>query len=312
MSKINLDEWGNIGEKTRGSKQEINFTGKKMDPATGLYYFNQRYYDPEIGRFLTEDPANQAFNPYLYCGNNPLMYTDPDGEWFWALVAVMFQSAVTSGLTSAVYQQITTGRINTQSVLNAMGSGALSGGLMNAVGGMFPGNPPLMSGAGVGKTLAHGVVGGITNSVGGGNFWNGFGVGAFSQATSGMVDKLDASNTGFSFTRVAAAAGVGGTASMIGGGSFLDGAKIGAFQRAFNHEMHAGKDARMDPGQIENPSWIKRTEDALSKVNKVIKENDGYWKGSLTVSSWALRKMSGINIPVRIVNEIFVHPSELY
>jgi RHS repeat-associated protein len=56
-------------------------TGKKLDPATELYYFNQRYYDPEIGRFLTEDPAGQYMNPYLYAANSPLNYYDPDGLW---------------------------------------------------------------------------------------------------------------------------------------------------------------------------------------------------------------------------------------
>ena len=82
VSKINLDEWGNVGDKTSGPQQEINFTGKKLDIPTGLYYFNQRYYDPEIGRFINEDPAGQGLNQYAYCGNNPLMYTDPDGQFF--------------------------------------------------------------------------------------------------------------------------------------------------------------------------------------------------------------------------------------
>ena len=78
VSKINLDEWGNVGDKTSGPQQEINFTGKKLDVPTGLYYFNQRYYAPEIGRY----PAGQGLNQYAYCGNNPLMYTDPDGQFF--------------------------------------------------------------------------------------------------------------------------------------------------------------------------------------------------------------------------------------
>jgi RHS repeat-associated protein len=82
-SKINMDEWGNLGTRRIGSSNEINFTGKKLDKDTNLYYFNQRYYDPEIGRFLTPDPAGQNLNPYIYCANNPLSYVDPDGEWIW-------------------------------------------------------------------------------------------------------------------------------------------------------------------------------------------------------------------------------------
>jgi RHS repeat-associated protein len=64
------------------------FTGQRLD-GTGLYYYNARYYDPIIGRFISADtivpnPANpQAFNRYSYCLNNPLKYIDPSGHgWF--------------------------------------------------------------------------------------------------------------------------------------------------------------------------------------------------------------------------------------
>jgi RHS repeat-associated protein len=80
VSKINLDEWGNPGT-VEGSRAEINYTGKKLDARTGLYYFNQRYYDPEIGRFLTEDPAGDSVNPYMMVANNPNSFIDPLGLW---------------------------------------------------------------------------------------------------------------------------------------------------------------------------------------------------------------------------------------
>jgi len=60
--------------------------GQEYDPETGLYYYNARYYDPEIGRFLSADamipdPGNpQSFNRYSYVLNNPLRYTDPSGH----------------------------------------------------------------------------------------------------------------------------------------------------------------------------------------------------------------------------------------
>lgn len=50
------------------------------DEDTGLYYFNARYYDPAIGRFITEDPAMDGMNWYVFCRNNPMAYIDPDGE----------------------------------------------------------------------------------------------------------------------------------------------------------------------------------------------------------------------------------------
>jgi RHS repeat-associated protein len=61
------------------------FTGQRFD-GTGLYYYNARYYDPTIGRFISPDTviqsfANpQCFNRYSYCLNNPLKYIDPSGN----------------------------------------------------------------------------------------------------------------------------------------------------------------------------------------------------------------------------------------
>ncbi len=56
--------------------------GKDYDEAAGLYYFNARWYDAELGRFTTEDPARDGLNWYIYCGNNPIKYTDPTGLLF--------------------------------------------------------------------------------------------------------------------------------------------------------------------------------------------------------------------------------------
>jgi RHS repeat-associated protein len=61
------------------------FTEKEKD-VTGLYYYGARYYDPELGRFLTRDPLKgelptpQRMNRYTYCLNNPLKLVDPWGE----------------------------------------------------------------------------------------------------------------------------------------------------------------------------------------------------------------------------------------
>lgn len=62
------------------------FTGQRLDE-TGLYYYGARYYDAEIGRFISPDTFNldfsypQGFNRYSYCFNNPLRYNDPTGNW---------------------------------------------------------------------------------------------------------------------------------------------------------------------------------------------------------------------------------------
>jgi hypothetical protein len=48
-------------------------------------------YDPLLGRFLSPDPYvqmpdySQNFNRYSYCLNNPLIYVDETGEFFWII-----------------------------------------------------------------------------------------------------------------------------------------------------------------------------------------------------------------------------------
>lgn len=61
------------------------YTGHVADAATGMDYMQQRYYDPEIGRFLSVDPVTPDgggghFNRYQYANDNPYAFTDPDGR----------------------------------------------------------------------------------------------------------------------------------------------------------------------------------------------------------------------------------------
>ena len=74
------DAFGNEKDKTNSSFIP-NFTGKLLDLNTGLYYFNARWYAPDIGRFITEDPARDGRNWFVYCRNNPCKYTDSNGCW---------------------------------------------------------------------------------------------------------------------------------------------------------------------------------------------------------------------------------------
>jgi len=57
----------------------ISLFGVYFDSETGNIYLRARYYDPNIGRFISEDPAEDGFNWYVYCGNNPIMFVDPSG-----------------------------------------------------------------------------------------------------------------------------------------------------------------------------------------------------------------------------------------
>jgi RHS repeat-associated protein len=61
------------------------YTGHVSDATTGLSYMQQRYYDPQLGLFLSVDPvsphsSHKHFNRYSYAYGNPYSFTDPDGR----------------------------------------------------------------------------------------------------------------------------------------------------------------------------------------------------------------------------------------
>ncbi|MFJ8948107.1 RHS repeat-associated core domain-containing protein, partial [Streptomyces sp. NPDC102395] len=58
--------------------QPYRFAGGYQDP-TGLYHFQARYYDADIGRFTQPDPSGQEKNPYLYAEGDPVNRIDPQG-----------------------------------------------------------------------------------------------------------------------------------------------------------------------------------------------------------------------------------------
>src|SRR3974377_117430 len=57
------------------------YTGQMFDTAAGPENNLARWYDPTVGRWLSQDPLGLGpdANPYRYVGNNPLMHTDPSG-----------------------------------------------------------------------------------------------------------------------------------------------------------------------------------------------------------------------------------------
>ena len=68
------------GQLDEADVPRYQYTCQELDPLTGQYYYNARWYNPKIGRFLSEDPsgfdAGDA-NLYRYVGNNPINLTDP-------------------------------------------------------------------------------------------------------------------------------------------------------------------------------------------------------------------------------------------
>ena len=98
------DAWGRTLLQTGASPNDFMFTGEQVDPLTGHYYLRARFMDPEIGRFLSHDPASGSgrdpisLHRYLYTPDDPVNYVDPSGEFFGvatsaAMFAVQFRSS---------------------------------------------------------------------------------------------------------------------------------------------------------------------------------------------------------------------------
>ena len=86
-TRIETSEYEPYGKLlNRANDDRAGYTGHVMDAASGLTYMQQRYYDPQIGRFLSVDPVTADtvsgwnFNRYNYAANNPYKFKDPDGR----------------------------------------------------------------------------------------------------------------------------------------------------------------------------------------------------------------------------------------
>lgn len=73
------------GEKLNGVKEKVGFAGHAWDSESDLTYMKARFYDAEVGRFLSDDPqvftgSPASFNRYSYGNDNPYLYVDSSGE----------------------------------------------------------------------------------------------------------------------------------------------------------------------------------------------------------------------------------------
>jgi len=76
------ETWVQEGDKSNRPK----FNSQELDVETGYYFYNARYYEAEIGRFITadniipEEYSTQSWNRFSYCKGNPIKYKDPTGH----------------------------------------------------------------------------------------------------------------------------------------------------------------------------------------------------------------------------------------
>jgi RHS repeat-associated protein len=84
VNTYTYDSFGKLTASTGTIVNPFRYTGRELDPETGIYEYRARYYDQNVGRFISEDPSElgalgEGTNLYVYVENNPTNYVDPYG-----------------------------------------------------------------------------------------------------------------------------------------------------------------------------------------------------------------------------------------
>ncbi|MCS3746398.1 RHS repeat-associated protein [Xanthomonas arboricola] len=227
----------------------IGYTGHAMDGVTGLTYMQQRYYDQDLGRFLSVDPVAADsvlaanFNRYWYANNNPYRFTDPDGRISCEICSSLVNQAKSAATHLVVEKSFAFGRAlvgegksavdrtaqdvknfigGRDAVVTVGGSGMIGGPLIG--NGMTPG-VTLVADAGVVANLSSGQLGlqgnvGFVPSIGGGSVVSGnFSIGL---NEGPLQTGISQTNTAFAQVTAVTASGtpvdVGGAVQWSSGG----------------------------------------------------------------------------------------------
>lgn len=180
LVKYEYDDWGKVISIKDDSGEDLSklnpflFKGYFYDRETGFYYLKTRYYDPDIGRFISADGEigsvgnPMGMNLYAYCKDNPVNYGDENGNWPSWLTKVCIGLAVIAVCAIAV---VATGGFGVCCIATSMLVGAVEGAAIGAISGAIMG----------------GVTGAIKGAIETGS-WEGALKGALTGAIDGAAD----------------------------------------------------------------------------------------------------------------------------
>jgi RHS repeat-associated protein len=104
----NYDAYGNLLQATGSSPNNYLYRGEQFDPNIDAQYLRARYYDPDLGRFLSADPFEgvpampMTRHRYIYGNDNPVTYVDPSGEF--SLPELNVAQQIVASLAGALVQ----------------------------------------------------------------------------------------------------------------------------------------------------------------------------------------------------------------
>jgi RHS repeat-associated protein len=160
VDKRSFDSFGRVLSETNPSVSfRYGYTGRERDLESGLSYYRARYYDPNVGRFISVDPIGFAAgdtNLYRYVGNSSTNAIDPSGElaWFVIPAIVAVGGALLGAYQNYSYQsaQVADRKQAEIDPVNVVSSGAW--GAVGATAGLalatfVPQSIPFLAGAGL-------------------------------------------------------------------------------------------------------------------------------------------------------------------
>ena len=226
------DAWGKNLQITDGSGNDVSadtshianinpfrYRGYYYDVETGWYYLNARYYDPNVGRFLSPDDTDLLLlspraltdkNLYAYCDNNPVMRVDSNGEWWHIAIGGLIGGFI-GGLT-----QVASNLIEGNNAFDGVGSAFLSGAASGAL-----------------ASTGVGVVGSIVGNAG---------ISMVENAATQVVENKGFDN--FDIEDMLIDGTIGGISGAIGGGGtgskHLNGLGKQTLKRTINTTVHKG------------------------------------------------------------------------
>ncbi|MGC9353309.1 MAG: RHS repeat-associated core domain-containing protein [Mariniphaga sp.] len=263
------------------------FTGHEHLPEFNLINMNGRLYDPVVGRFLSADnyvqmpDFSQNFNRYSYALNNPLVYTDPSGEFIFTALAVL------------------TGQLWALPITIGADFGAVTGGIRGAQ------DPNVGFWKGAGRGALVGGVGGGLSMIGGAGmpFVANLAIGTGSGALTGGLDAaLWGNDIGEGMLWGAAAGAVFTTLTSENFSNTLKGEGFYTNENVFNNMIERGMDkqAMLDyfgfegtyTGTTKGPSYVDGGGEGASFYGSTNPKTGSIKYGGLAFDSYDKLKMT--------------------